>query len=114
MKHVHWIIIGAAALVTFGCQSFPSDRIAAHQADFNSWPPEVQANVRAGRIALGYTQEQVLVALGEPTQKTQAGDPAALSEVWAYDRQAPRFGLGSAAPMLGAIPRWREGFPKME
>jgi len=102
MKHLQWIVMGAAALFTFGCQSFPADRIAAHQADFNSWPPEVLASVRAGRIALGYTQEQVLVALGEPTQKTQAGDPASLSEVWAYDKQAPRFGFGIGGADIGS------------
>ncbi len=94
MKHLHGIILGAAVLGTFGCQSYPTDRIASHRADFNSWPPDVQANVRAGRIALGYTQEQVLVALGEPTLETRAGDPSALSEVWVYNKHAPRLSIG--------------------
>ena len=94
MKRIPWLALAALALATAACTSFPTDRIAAHQADYNSWPPDVQAKVRAGQVAAGFTQEQVFVALGEPSEKTQAGGPGLLSEVWLYHRHAPRFSVG--------------------
>jgi hypothetical protein len=88
------LLLLLAALATGGCQSYPTDRIAHHEAAFSTWPPDVQADVRAGRIRLGFTEEQVLVALGEPTAKTQASAPGMLSEVWIYNRRAPRLSIG--------------------
>jgi hypothetical protein len=88
------LFLCAAAALASGCSSFPTDRIAAHQADFDQWPAPVQAQVRAGQVAAGFTAEQVLIALGDPSEKTQAGGPGLLSEVWIYHRRAPRFSLG--------------------
>jgi len=97
-----WIaLIGIAAGLLAGCQSFPTDRIAAHQAEYNSWPPEVQAKVRAGQVDVGYTQEQVFIALGQPTAKTQAGVPGNLTEVWIYHRRAARFGFAVGGASFG-------------
>lgn len=82
----------AAALLA-GCQSFPTDRISAHQAEYDSWPPEVQQHVRAGLVEAGYTPDQVFIALGEPSVKTQAGPPGNVTEVWVYHKRAARFGF---------------------
>jgi hypothetical protein len=90
-----------ALLTLAGCQSFPPDRIAAHQAEFNTWPPDVQAKVRAGLVDVGYTQDQVFIALGEPSTKTQAGYPGNLSEVWIYHRRAARFGFAVGGASFG-------------
>src|SRR5271166_2469539 len=54
-----------------------------------------------GLLDLGYTQEQVLVALGEPSLKTQAGDAANLSEVWVYNKRAARFSFGIGGAEYG-------------
>jgi len=85
-----------------GCQSFPSDRISAHQADYNSWPADVQANVKQGIVAAGYTQEQVFVALGDPSQKIeQAGPPGNVTEIWVYHKRAARFGIAVGGASFG-------------
>jgi hypothetical protein len=86
----------AALVLAFlsGCTSYPSDRIAAHQAEFNSWPPDVQAKVQAGIVGVGFTPEQVLVALGEPNSKTVIIDASGQTEVWLYHRSAPRLSIG--------------------
>jgi hypothetical protein len=86
------LCLGLAALA--GCASYPSDRIASHQADFNSWPPNVQAGVRAGIIAQGFTPEQVFVALGEPNAKSVTSYPGAVVEVWNYRHIAARLSVG--------------------
>ncbi len=101
MKRGRLLVLSVVAAGLCGCQTFPSDRIAADQAGYNAWPADVRANVRAGRIAVGYTEEQVRVALGEPSLKTQAGDPGNLSEVWVYRREAPRFSFGIGGAGMG-------------
>jgi len=98
----HWIaLLGMLAGLLAGCQSYPTDRISAHQADYNSWPPDVQAKVRAGQVDVGYTQEQVFIALGDPTAKTQSGVPGSLTEVWIYHRRAARFGFAVGGASFG-------------
>jgi hypothetical protein len=94
MKRAAWLVLALIAAGTPGCTEVPADRIAAHQAEFSSWPPDVQAKVRAGQVALGFTQEQVFIALGDPTRRSEAGVPGDVTEVWVYHRQAPRFSFG--------------------
>ena len=95
------LLIGVALLAFTGCASTPTDRIESHQAAFLTWPPDVQANVRAGIVGVGYTQEQVLVALGDPNSKTITGVPGNTVEVWQYHRRAPRMSLGIGGVSAG-------------
>jgi hypothetical protein len=46
-------------LAVAGCATGPAGRIAENQAAFAAWPPDVQAAVRAGKIGIGFTPEQV-------------------------------------------------------
>lgn len=66
-----------------GCTT-PGARIKRNPDLFASFPPDVQANVKQGKIEVGYTRDMVYIALGEPdrryTRKTAAGEV----EVWAY------------------------------
>lgn len=97
-----WLVTAAGLALTAGCAtSTPADRIAAHQADFASWPPDVQAQVQAGQVAVGFTPEQVLVALGAPNLKTTAAAPQQITEVWVYHRRAPRLGIGLGFGSVG-------------
>ncbi|HZZ57267.1 MAG TPA: hypothetical protein VFE31_05500 [Opitutaceae bacterium] len=93
--------LAAAALGLAGCQTFPTDRISAHQAEYNSWPPNVQAEVRQGLVDVGFTERQVWMALGDPQTKTEAGPPGDVTEVWVYHRRAPRFGFGFGGASFG-------------
>lgn len=92
----------AAAALLAGCQTFPTDRISAHQAEYDSWPPEVQQHVRAGLVEAGYTPDQVFIALGDPTAKTQAGPPGNVTEVWVYHKRAARFGFAVGGASFGS------------
>lgn len=82
-----------AVILLAGCATVDS-RIRKHQAAFDSWPAQVQATIRAERVDLGFTPEQVRVALGDPDRvfmrKTKEGE----AEVWAYYDRGPRFSLG--------------------
>jgi hypothetical protein len=86
----------AAALVSSlltACTG-PDTRIKTHQAAFDSYPPPVQQKIRRGQADVGFTKEQVTMAMGRPdrvySRKTAASD----QEVWAY-------GMGSGGPRAG-------------
>lgn len=76
-----------------GCSSVDS-RIAKYRDAFSSWPPAVQEKVAAGRIDLGFTMDQVRVALGEPYRVFTRTTADGVSEVWSYRDRKPRFGVG--------------------
>jgi hypothetical protein len=102
MKLAPLFIAAAALAAAAGCATpTPDDRIPAHQASFSTWPPEVQAKVRAGEVDVGFTPEQVLVALGEPSMRTQAAGPQGVTEVWVYRRRAARLSVGVGGASFG-------------
>jgi hypothetical protein len=88
------LVLAALFLALAGCATSPADRIAQSQSSFDAWPAEVQTKVRAGQVAVGFTEEQVLVALGEPertvTRTTDKGNVI----VWAYRHRGPQFSFG--------------------
>lgn len=65
-----------------GC-STPASRIRQNQALFDSFPAEVQANLRAGKVEIGYSRPMVDIALGEPdrtyTRRTQKAEVTVLA-----------------------------------
>ncbi|HWA86406.1 MAG TPA: hypothetical protein VG710_09305 [Opitutus sp.] len=81
------------AVAAAGCSTVDS-RMQSHRAAFDSWPAEVQRNVRAGRITLGFTPEMVRVALGDPGQVRTRSTKEGQAEVWVYYNSGPRFSLG--------------------
>jgi len=88
------------ALLTFfflalaGCASTPAERIAGNRAAFSAWPPDVQARVQAGEVALGFTPEQVQMALGEPDHSYTRTTERGTEEVWGYRDRKPRISIG--------------------
>ena len=70
--------LAAAALVLTACNTIDS-RIGRQQALFDSYPPNVQQNIRNGVIEVGYTPEMVVMALGEPVAVLAAGQLTSLS-----------------------------------
>ena len=88
-------VLAALAAVLSACTTVRT-RITRHQAAFDSYPPAVQGKIRAGKVDVGFTREQVAIALGRPdrtyTRKTAAAD----QEVWVYGA-----GSGAARADLG-------------
>lgn len=98
--------MAAAFLLLAACAS-PESRIKKHQAVFDSWPPETQAAVRAGKAEVGFTAEQVKVALGKADRIYTRKSAEAVQEVWAYGRGGARtsvglgFGMGGGSSSYG-------------
>jgi hypothetical protein len=85
--------LAALALVAAGCSTVDS-RIDKNRAAFNTWPAPVQDKVVRGQIDVGFTTDQVRVALGEPDRIWTRTTGDGTSEVWSYRDRGPRFGFG--------------------
>ncbi len=85
------LLLGSIALG--GCASVET-RISRHQSEFDSWPAEVQDKIRAGNIDLGFTPDQVRVALGEPDKIYSRKSAEKEEEIWAYFDSRGRFSFG--------------------
>ena len=80
------------ALALAGCNSTGS-RIRQHRELFDSYPPEVQQNLRNGAIEPGYTPEMVVIALGEPDRKADVVTGEVAAQVWTWWRSSPGVGV---------------------
>ncbi len=91
-------LLAFAALMAAGCSTLDS-RISSHRSQFDAWPAGVQQKVQAGQVDIGFTQEQVQVALGDPDRTYSRTDAHGTDEVWAYRDHSPviSFGLGMAS-----------------
>ena len=96
MNTTLFVVAGLMGALLLSACSTVDSRIARQRAEFSSWPPEVQDKVAAGKIDLGFTPEQVLVALGEPDRRFTRTTSDGTSAIWSYRDRGPRvsFGLG--------------------
>jgi hypothetical protein len=85
--------LAASLLFVAGC-STTDTRIKDNQAAFDATPPPVQAKIRAGQIDIGFTPEQVTMALGKPDRSYTRTTAHGTSEIWAYEDHKPAFSFG--------------------
>ena len=91
----------ALLILTAGCVSSPRSRISKNQAAFDSYPADVQAALRKGEVRVGFTPEQVKIALGAPDRVLTRTSTEGSSEIWIYRDSNPRFGLGFGIGSFG-------------
>jgi len=78
--------IAVVLIALAGCStSTINSRIRKRQAVFNSPPPAVQAEIRRGRVGIGFTPDMVCLAFGQPDEIRQRADPADRETVWKYN-----------------------------
>jgi outer membrane protein assembly factor BamE (lipoprotein component of BamABCDE complex) len=91
MKTLTLLITAIAMPVLLaGCQSV-SDRIKENPELFDSLDRETQARIREGIIDLGYTQDMVYLALGEPNRKRKTSTTDGVTETWIYNTYFQRY-----------------------
>lgn len=76
-----------------GCSTVNS-RVAAAPTVMQESPEEVRRLIRAGEVAVGFTRDQVRLALGDPNGVTRRVGARGDEEVWSYYRRGPWLGLG--------------------
>lgn len=88
MRLVLLLTLSATVLLTYGCSTVEK-RIERNQSLYSTYPPEVQNAIREGKIYVGFSKEQVAIALGQPhesyTKRTATGE----TRVWEYYRYTP-------------------------
>lgn len=94
----------AALLVvaTLAACASTASRISDQQSTFDAFPADVQTKIRAGQIDVGFTQDQVRMAVGEPTRRYTQQTTTGESEVWAYSKSSPTFSFGLGAGSFGS------------
>lgn len=87
------VLLLSAALAA--CQT-PQSRIKKNQAAFDAYPPEIQRAIREGRVEVGFTAEQAMIALGKPDRVYTSKTAASSQEFWEYGigRSSVGFGFG--------------------
>ena len=108
MKTRPFIFLALLVALLAGCQSLDS-RIRESQPQFSAWPADVQAKIRAGKIDVGFTPPQVLVALGEADRKYTRTTTRGTAEVWAYLGGKGGFSLGLGMGSYGGSSAYGAG-----
>ena len=98
---LHWILLALFAL-SIACASTPASRIKKQQALFDSYPAEVQANIRMGKVAPGYDQEMTRLALGEPDETSTEVREDGETLMWGYTRSRPGVSVGLGGGSFGS------------
>lgn len=88
------VMVVASALAMAGCQSTPEKRIAKNEAVFAAMPAQVQAAVRAGRVEVGFTPQQVELAKGKADRVVRRTTAKGEEQSWIYEKRASGLGFG--------------------
>jgi hypothetical protein len=62
------LTIASIVALMLACASTPDSRISEKQSLFDSYSEEVQSNLRQGKVDVGYDEDMVQMALGEPDE----------------------------------------------
>jgi len=83
------ILMIVVAATFAGCASTPAERIKANPQLFASIAPKDQQLIQQGQVAIGFTPNMVLLALGEPDAVTRHTDANGSTEIWRYQNIDP-------------------------
>ena len=78
------LVLAAVCMLGSGCVSTPASRIKANPSLFASFPPQVQEQVRKGAVAVGFTEDMVRMALGDPDRVILRTTAALQTKIWVY------------------------------
>ena len=77
------ILLAAGLALLAGC-STPESRINQNPAAFARLTPEQQQLIKEGKVAIGFDQAMVKLALGDPDRIHERTDASGTSESWSY------------------------------
>lgn len=89
-RHFLTLLAGAAVLLFAGCQSVES-RIKEKPEVFASVDRATQEKIKQGIIDLGYTEDMVYLALGNPDQKRESVTASGRTLTWIYNTYYTRY-----------------------
>jgi len=84
LSRLRWIGLAAVAALVLTACSTPETRIRQNPAAFSRLTPDQQELIKKGQIAVGFDQEMVQLALGEPDHIRTRTDAHGVGEIWSY------------------------------
>jgi hypothetical protein len=91
MKLSHTLCALSIALIS-GC-STPSQRIEEYGAQFNSYTAAEKRLIRSGQIAVGFDEDQVRMALGDPSHIKSDTRSSGTRYIWTYNQLEPDYNI---------------------
>jgi hypothetical protein len=76
-------------------------RIDSNRSAFDTYPPDIQQKIRAGSVDIGFTAEQVRMALGDPDHRYTRQTAEGTLDVWGYRDSGPSFSFGIGGGSFG-------------
>lgn len=96
MKTLTALLLAGVSLLLAACGTTKSDRIQQNQALFNTYSSAEKRMIRTGQIGLGFDQDMVRMALGDPSRQTSVDTAAGTQTAWEYRELDPSMGIGVA------------------
>lgn len=93
MKPLTLFLCLALSLISLGCAT-KSQRINQNEALFNTYTPAERKMIRTGQVAVGFDQEMVRMALGDPSRESTVDTAEGKQIVWEYSYLKPSLGIG--------------------
>ena len=87
--------------LTLACASTPDSRISENQPLFDGYSKEVQSNLRMGKVDIGYDEQMVQMALGEPDETSVEMSETGETVMWGYTRSRPGISVGLGGGSFG-------------
>jgi outer membrane protein assembly factor BamE (lipoprotein component of BamABCDE complex) len=84
MKTLPYPILALAGLFLLAGCSTPDARIKNNPETFNRCTPQQQELIKQGEVALGFDEDMVRLALGDPDRVVTRTDASGQSQVWSY------------------------------
>ena len=88
-------------IVIFLSCSTPDSRIRKNQELFDTYPPDVQDSIREGKVKIGFTEDMVRMALGNPNETAVNVTKEGEVHVWAYTKSTTGGGVSVGRSSLG-------------
>ncbi len=93
MKTLAFWILALFTILLTACSTTKNQRISQNEALFNSYTPAERKMIRTGQIAIGFDQDMVRMALGDPSNESTVDSAAGKQIAWEYRQLKPSLGL---------------------
>ncbi|TVP81155.1 MAG: hypothetical protein EA353_02140 [Puniceicoccaceae bacterium] len=90
-NHLIWAFI--LLLLLTACGTTKDQRISRNEALFNTYTPSERQMIRTGQVAVGFDQDMVRMALGDPSRETTIDTAAGKQIAWEYRHIKPSLGV---------------------
>jgi hypothetical protein len=93
MKQLTLLTLASFALLFSACSTTKNQRITQNQAAFDTYTPAERQMIRTGQVAVGFEQDMVRMALGDPSREATVDTANGKQIAWEYRQIKPSLGI---------------------